>query len=176
MNDKKSSQERGIEKIQEFMVDTKFDGLRTAGAKRALVFLGCFTIAAATLLYWFEASLFLGAGLIGVGLVFLAWWLLRVSTRLVADAPDEALDEFQVRQRDRTYLDAYRALGAVVTVLAGVLMAVVISTDAVTVGNVDRYQLTFDFGQVTGVIWFCLSATMLIPNLVLAWNQAKKGL
>lgn len=176
MNDKKSSKERGIEKIQEVMVDTKFDGLRTAGAKRALVFFGCFAIAAATLLYWFEASLFLGAGLIGVGLVFLAWWLLRLSTRLVADAPDEALDEFQVRQRDRTYLDAYRALGAVVTGLAILLMAVVISTDAGKDGDVDRYQLTFDFGQATGVIWFCLSVTIMIPNLVLAWNQAKKGI
>jgi hypothetical protein len=72
-------------------------------------------------------------------------------------------------------LDAYRALGAVVTGLAAVLMVVVISTDVVTVGNVDRYQLTFDFGQVTGLIWFCLSVTMMIPNLVLAWNQAKKG-
>jgi hypothetical protein len=176
MNDKKSSKERGIEKIQEVMVDTKFDGLRTVGAKRALVFFGCFAIAAATLLYWFEASLFLGAGLIGVGLVILAWWLLRLSTRLVADAPDEALDEFQVRQRDRTYLDAYRALGAVVTGLAVVFMLVVISTDVGKVGDVDRYQLTFDFGQATGVIWFCLSVTMMIPNMVLAWNQAKKGI
>jgi hypothetical protein len=55
-------------------------------------------------------------------------------------------------------------------------MVVVIATDAVTVDNVDRYQLSFDFGQVSGVIWFCLSATMLIPNLVLAWNQAKRGI
>jgi hypothetical protein len=55
-------------------------------------------------------------------------------------------------------------------------MAVVISTDAGKDGDVDRYQISFDFGQVTGVIWFCLSATMLIPNLVLAWNQAKKGI
>jgi hypothetical protein len=34
------------------MVDTKFDGLRTAGAKRALVGFGCFAIGVATLLYW----------------------------------------------------------------------------------------------------------------------------
>ena len=176
MAEKKSSQERGREKVQDLMVDTKFDRLRTPTAKRLLVVLGVASLAGASLLYWFEDSLFIGAGFLGVMSVFIIWWLLRLSLRLVADAPDEALDEFQVRQRDRTYLDAYRTLGSLINTLGVVLMLIVISTDAVTSGSVELYHLSLTFGQITSIIWFVLGSTMLIPNLILAWNQAKKGI
>ena len=176
MAQKKSSQERGMDKVQELMVDTKFDRLRTPAAKRLLVALGALSLVGAAVLYWFEDSLFIGAGFLGVLLVFTAWWLLRLSLRLVADAPDEALDEFQVRQRDRTYLDAYRTLGSIMSALAVGLMLLVISTDVVESGSVEHYELSLTFGQASAIIWFVLGSTLLIPNLTLAWDQAKKGL
>ncbi len=70
MAEKKSSQERGLDKVQELMVDTKFDRLRTAAAKRLLVVLGALSLVGAALLYWFEDSLFTGAGFLGVLSVF----------------------------------------------------------------------------------------------------------
>ena len=176
MAQKKSSKERGMDKVQELMVDTKFDRLRTPAAKRLLVVLGALSLVGAALLYWFEDSLFIGAGFLGVLLVFTVWWLLRLSLRLVADAPDEALDEFQVRQRDRTYLDAYRTLGLLMSALAVGLMLLVISTDVVESGSVEHYELSLTFGQVSAIIWLVLGSTPLIPNLTLAWSQAKKGL
>lgn len=176
MAQKKSSKERGMDKVQELMVDTKFDRLRTPAAKRLLVVLGALSLVGAALLYWFEDSLFIGAGFLGVLLVFTVWWLLRLSLRLVADAPDEALDEFQVRQRDRTYLDAYRTLGLLMSALAVGLMLLVISTDVVESGSVEHYELSLTFGQVSAIIWLVLGSTLLIPNLTLAWSQAKKGL
>ena len=176
MAQKKSSQERGLDKVQELMVDTKFDRLRTPAAKRLLVVLGAISLVGAALLYWFEDSLFIGAGVLGVLSVFTIWWLLRLSVRLVADAPDDALDEFQVRQRDRTYLDAYRNLGSLVSFLAVGLMILVISTDVVESGSVERYEFSLTFGQVNAVMWLVLGATLLIPNLTLAWNQAKRGI
>lgn len=176
MAQKKSSKELGMDKVQELMVDTKFDRLRTPAAKRLLVVLGALSLVGAALLYWFEDSLFIGAGFLGVLLVFTVWWLLRLSLRLVADAPDEALDEFQVRQRDRTYLDAYRTLGLLMSALAVGLMLLVISTDVVESGSVEHYELSLTFGQVSAIIWLVLGSTLLIPNLTLAWSQAKKGL
>ena len=176
MAQKKSSQERGMDKVQELMVDTKFDRLRTPAAKRLLAVLGAISLVGTALLCWFEDSLFIGAGVLGVLSVFTIWWLLRLSLRLVADAPDEALDEFQVRQRDRTYLDAYRNLGSLVSALAVGLMILVISTDAVTSGSVERYEFSLTFGQVSAIIWLVMGATLLIPNLTLAWNQAKRGI
>ena len=176
MAQKKSSQERGMDKAQELMVDTKFDRLRTPAAKRLLVVLGALLLVGAAVLYWFEDSLFIGAGFLGVLAVFTVWWLLRLSLRLVADAPDEALDEFQVRQRDRTYLDAYRALGSIMSALAVGLMLLVISTDVVESGSVEHYQLSLTFGQVSAIIWLVLGSTLLIPNLTLAWSQAKRGI
>jgi len=48
--------------------------------------------------------------LAALGVIALAtagWWALRMSVRVVADLPDEYLDERQSRVRDRGYVDAY---------------------------------------------------------------------
>lgn len=156
------------------MRDTKWDRLRTPVAQRFLVFLGVISLAGAPSLFWFEDYIKSGIGILGVIPIFLVWWLLRISVRLVADAPDEYLDEFQVRQRDRTYLHSFRILAGVVTALAIALMIVTISSDYQSEGNVDYYHFALTFGQVNAIIWSILGSTILIPNMVLAWNQSKR--
>ncbi|NBU23024.1 MAG: hypothetical protein EBS38_03800 [Actinobacteria bacterium] len=160
--------------IDVVMNDTKWDGIRTARAQRLLVVLGVVSLIATPTLFWFEDYIKSGIGILGVIPIFLIWWLLRISVRLVADAPDEYLDEFQVRQRDRTYLHSFRILAGVVTALALTLMIVTISSDYQSVGNVDYYNFALTFGQVNAVIWSILGSTILIPNMVLAWNQSKR--
>ena len=49
------------------------------------------------------------------------WFLLRRATRLVVDAPDQAVDELLVRLRDRVFVLAYQLLAVVAIVLAAVL-------------------------------------------------------
>jgi hypothetical protein len=49
------------------------------------------------------------------------WFALRRATRLVADAPEEALDELLVRLRNRAFLLAYQLLAVVALLIAVVL-------------------------------------------------------
>lgn len=49
------------------------------------------------------------------------WFLLRWATRLVADAPEHALDELMVRLRNRAFMTAYQLLAAVTVLVATVL-------------------------------------------------------
>lgn len=155
------------------MNDTKWNVIRTARAQRILVVLGVLSIVVAPTLFWFDDFIKPGIGILGVIPIFLIWWLLRISVRLVADAPDEYLDELQLKQRDRTYLHSFRILGGLVSALAVGLMIFVISMDYVSVDSIDYYELTFTFGQVNSVIWSILGSVILVPNLVLAWNQSK---
>lgn len=155
------------------MRDTKWDAIRTSRAQRILVVLGVISLITAPILFWIEDFIAPGFGILAVIPIFLIWWLLRISVRLVADAPDEYLDEFQVRQRDRTYLHSYRILAGIATAMVIALMFFVISIDYETVESVDYYSIQATFGQVNAMIWLVLGAVILVPNMVLAWQQAK---
>lgn len=159
--------------IDQVMRDTKWDAVRTSRAQRILVVLGVLALVASPTLFWFEDFIKPGIGILSVIPIFLIWWLLRISVRLVADAPDEYLDELQIQQRDRTYLHSFRILAGIVTALAIALMIITISKDVTTVGSVEYYDFTLTFGQVNAVVWSILGSTILVPNMVLAWNQSK---
>lgn len=159
--------------IESVMTDTKWDGIRTSKAQRVLVMLGVISLVASPVVFWFEDYLKPGIGILTIVPIFLIWWLLRISVRLVADAPDEFLDELQVQQRDRTYLHSFRILAGVCSAIAVTLMIVVISMDVTTVGEIERYRLDLTFGQVNAVVWAILGSTILVPNLVLAWRQSQ---
>lgn len=168
-----SSKEKMAKNIDTVMHDTKWDALRTSRAQRALVILGSLSLIASPLAFWFEGVIKTGIGILSVIPIFLIWWLLRISVRLVADAPDEYLDEFQVKQRDRTYLYAFRIFAGIATSLAIAVMVVIISMDVQVVGDVELYELSLTFGQVNAGIWAILGSTILLPNMVLAWQQSK---
>jgi hypothetical protein len=42
-----------------------------------------------------------------------------------------------------------------------------------TVGAVEYYDFSLTFGQINAVVWSILGSTILVPNMVLAWNQAR---
>ena len=170
-----ASNEKLAKNIDTVMNDTKWDAIRTSRAQKLLVILGALSLIAAPLAFWFEDFIKPGFGILAIVPMFLIWWLLRISVRLVADAPDEYLDEFQVRQRDRTYLHSFRILAGLVSGLAVTLMVIAISSDFQTLGNVDYYNFSMTFGQVNAIIWAVLGSVILIPNMVLAWNQSKRS-
>ncbi len=170
-----ASNEKLAKNIDTVMNDTKWDAIRTSRAQKLLVILGALSLIAAPLAFWFEDFIKPGFGILAIVPIFLIWWLLRISVRLVADAPDEYLDEFQVRQRDRTYLNSFRILAGLVSGLAVTLMVIAISSDFQTLGNVDYYNFSITFGQVNAIIWAVLGSVILIPNMVLAWNQSKRS-
>lgn len=170
-----ASNEKLAKNIDTVMNDTKWDAIRTSRAQKLLVILGALSLISAPLAFWFEDFIKPGFGILAIVPIFLIWWLLRISVRLVADAPDEYLDEFQVRQRDRTYLHSFRILAGLVSGLAVTLMVIAISSDFQTLGNVDYYNFSMTFGQVNAIIWAVLGSVILIPNMVLAWNQSKRS-
>ena len=169
----KSKSKRVAKNIDQVMRDTKWDAVRTSRAQRLLVVLGALSLIGSPILFWFEEFIKPGIGILSVLPIFLIWWLLRISVRLVADAPDEYLDELQIQQRDRTYLQSFRVLAALVSALAVALMIITISKDVSTIGNVEYYNFTLTFGQINAVVWAILGSTILVPNMVLAWNQSK---
>lgn len=101
-------------------------------------------------------------------LPILTWWAARASARVIADAPDELLDERLLAMRNAAYHEAYGFLGAIVSSITFVAIALDISiTDS-----------TRDFG---GADWTSLAVTLpfvaiwalsSLPSLVLIAKQA----
>ena len=165
-----------VKEVEKQLNDTKWDGLRTPGAKR-------------TLLIGSNAAILFGTGfLLSVGdnawsayslihilLIFVSWFLLRQSVRLIADAPEEALDERMIRQRDRSYLVAYRWLSGVGAGMVTALMIYSVFTDAQTSSDGFNYQLAFTWPQVQATFWLVLGYSFMLPSMAMISLELKKG-
>lgn len=86
--------------------------------------------------------------------------------RLVADAPDELLDERLVEVRDRVYVRSYRGLAAIVSVLAALVIPV---NDFGIDHSVDflESQRQLIVAATFALIWL----TAALPSVVLAWTS-----
>jgi len=93
------------------------------------------------------------------------WLLVRRSVRLVADAPEELLDERQIQVRDRVDLHSYRGLAAIVSVLAALIIPF------------DTFGLDGDGGTslqghlVVAAAFALIWVTAALPSVVLAWRS-----
>lgn len=109
---------------------------------------------------------------LGFGGSLFSWWfvlavaaylLLRASVRVVADAPDELLDERLVAVRNRAYLIAYRWLAMIMFFVFGFMAGVTESDGAPLTGE---------------VLWFgaalLIFVTASLPSMVLAWTGSLK--
>lgn len=98
--------------VRRALSDTKYNRIRTRSARLVLVSLALGSVG---MVY---ASAFLGAYpklstyLEGIGLLssLVLYFTLRSSVRIVADAPDDLLDERQIAVRNRAYLLSYRTM------------------------------------------------------------------
>jgi hypothetical protein len=119
---------------------------------------------------WTIAQTWLGlppvvGGIIGLALVpayVFAMWRIYEFRNHLAQAPDDQLDERQIRVRDRAYLESYRAFVAV-TLLG--LAALAIIPDLID----QPITLTYDVVQ-----WLVMGAILLsliLPSAVVAWNE-----
>lgn len=104
----------------------------------------------------------------------LSWWALtpiplwlavRRSVRLVADAPDEMLDERLVALRDRTYVGSYRVLGFLLGVLAASMLVLNDFIDDLS-DNVVETQLQL----LTAISYAAVWAVPALPSVLLAWT------
>lgn len=165
-----------IESVEKQLNDSKWDGLRTLGAKRFL-FLGTNSalLGGTAFLVFVGNSVWASYILIHLLLIGVFWFLLRQSVRLVADAPEEALDERLVKLRDRSYLIAYRYLSALAVVLVAALMGYAIGNDIGPDGDGFSYQLSFTWPQVQAVFWLVMGYALTLPSLALISTELKRG-
>ncbi len=158
---KEKNEQLVAERAERIMTDTRFQGLRTRPARLGL------SVAMTALIVLIPAAwVVLGsiAGIVAVLVGIVVWWLLRMSVRLLADLPEEYLDERQSSLRNRTYVEAYRWFGGLVILLAGagLLAFIVLGEDP------DTWRVALSYNAIMGIFWMLEAAALSIPSIVLA--------
>jgi hypothetical protein len=92
--------------------------------------------------------------------VLLGYLFLRVSVRGIADAPDELLDERQIKIRDTSFRYAYYAMGYLI---AGLLILVLSGPE------LKLFEPEGNDGSFLIISMLFLSASL--PSMILAWRE-----
>ena len=165
-----------VKSVEKQLDDTRWDGLRTRGAKQFLLWSSNIVILSGTgFLMGVGDNRWSAYSLIHILLIFVFWFLLRKSVRLIADAPDEALDEMMVAQRNRSYLVAFRWLTALVFSAITALMVYAIFSDFQTDSDGFNYLLAFTWPQVQAVFWIFAAYTFTLPSMAMISLELKKA-
>lgn len=145
------------------MRDTRWDWLRTRRARLGIVALMIGMLVAIPVAWMTLPAL---AALGVIGLAALVWWALRMSVRVVADLPEEYLDERQARVRDRAYLEAYRLFAGITLTAATVALVwfVVVSID-------DAVTIEVTWNGAMAVFWTFEGLALTLPSMVLALRE-----
>lgn len=164
---KLSSRERNEKAVADMadsvMRDTRWDWMRTRRARRAIVGVMIAMLVAIPLAWVFLPSL---AALGVVAIAAIVWWALRMSVRVVADLPQEYLDERQARVRDRAYYDAYRWIAGITlaAATAALIWFVVVSED-------DLVSIDLTWGVAMAVFWTFEGLALSLPSIALALRE-----
>ena len=153
--------------------NSKYRWLRSQKNRRILVVLmalGTALVAAGS--YWptlktnldlsdgTEVVIYSVTAIFAIFAVLLGYLLLRISVRGIGDAPDELLDERQIKVRDTSFRYAYYGLGYIVVALL-LLM---------NVGpEVQLFQPEGNDGSYLIISMLFLSAAL--PSMILAWRE-----
>ncbi len=158
---KEKNEQLVAERAERLMSDTKFQALRTRPARIALSAVMIALIVTLPVIWVFAGLI---PGVIAVIAAALVWWMLRLSVRLVADLPEQYLDERQTELRNRAYVESYRWFAGVVVLLssAGLLAFIVLGE------NPDTWNITLSYNAVMGLFWMLEAAALSIPSIVYA--------
>ena len=113
--------------------------------------------------------------LIHILFIFVFWFLLRTSVRLIADAPDDILDEMMIDQRNRSYLVAYRWLTALAFTAITALMVFAIFTDLQPASDGFKYLLEFTWPQVQAIFRLFAAYTFMLPSMAMISLELKRS-
>lgn len=164
--------------VRKQLSDTKWDGLRTRGALRSLVFGTNFTVIIGTIFLFLVGDNDWSALLIlYIGALFVFWYLLRTAVRLIPDAPDSALDERLIQERNSVYHRAYQYFFVVSGLLAGALLGYAISEDFLNDSNgFDgfNYTLQLTWPQISAIFWLVFGYAYMLPSLIMAWRESMR--
>lgn len=162
--------------VEKQLNDTKWDGLRTSGAKRFLLISSNIALIGGTVfLLQVGDNGWSAFSLIHILLVFVFWFLLRQSVRLVSEAPDEALDEMLLQKRNQSFVIAYRWLSAIAFGAVTALMVYAIVVDFETDSDGFNYLLSFTWPQVQALFWLVFGYSFMLPSMAMLSQELKKG-
>ena len=164
-----------VKSVEKQLNDTSWDGLRTRGAKTFLLAGSNIMILFGTgFLFMVGDNAWASYALIHILLIYVLWFLLRQSVRLVADAPQEALDEMMLEVRNRSYVFAFRWLSTVVAIGVIGLLVFAIASDFGPDSDGFTYQLSLTWPQVQAVVWLYLAYMMMLPSMAMIWLELKR--
>jgi hypothetical protein len=164
-----------VKQVEKQLSDTRWDGLRTRGAKIFLVVASNFLLVGGTAFLFFVGdNAWTALSLIYILLIFVFWFLLRQSVRLVADAPQEALDERLIRIRDRSYVVAYRYLALLALLLPIALLVFSIVTDFQTESDGFTYSIPLTWPQVQAIFWLVFAYAVMLPSMAVIGQELSK--
>ncbi len=163
--------------VEKQLSDTKWDWLRKPTFMRNVVIAANFWMLLATIfLVQVGDNVWASLAILHIAVLFIFWFVLRTAVRLIAEAPDEALDERMIAQRNRTYFKAYQLFTSVVVGLLVGLMIYVVTQDASSGGDGFNYELTLTWPQIQALFWFLWGYAFMTPSMVMAWQESKKAL
>ncbi len=161
--------------VEKQLNDTQWDGLRTRGAKVfLLVSTNVLLVVGTIFLFTVGDNAWSALSLIYILLIFAFWFLLRQSVRLVADAPEEALDERLIQIRDRSYVIAYRWLALLVIILGTALLVFTIFTDFLPESDGFTYSIPLTWPQIQAVFWLIFAYTAMLPSMAVISQELTK--
>ncbi len=171
MTEKKlSARERNEKAVADMaetaMRDTRWDWMRTRGARLTIVGVMIAMLVAIPLSWIFWPSL---AALGVIGLAAVVWWALRMSVRVIADLPEEYLDERQARVRDRAYVEAYRWFAGLTLAAATAALIVFVVASENDVVSID---LTWSVAMA--IFWTFEGLALTLPSIVLALREGDR--
>jgi hypothetical protein len=145
------------------MRDTRWDWMRTRRARLGIVVVMIALLVAIPLAWLFLPSL---AALGVIGIAVGVWWALRMSVRVVADLPEEYLDERQARVRDRAYVEAYRWFaGLTLAAATAALIWFVFASEN------DVVSIDLTWGVAMAIFWTFEGLALTLPSIVLALRE-----
>lgn len=144
--------------------DEHFDVLRGPTARRVVA--GIYVVVSlAMVASWFAGTI---AGVLGLAVWGVAFVALRLSVRSLADMPDHVLDERMRRERDTTYISAFRLVSAVLGIAVAALFVTVIVADA----NDETTVFTVSTAAANAMFWGVFALVLGAPSLAMGWRRS----
>jgi hypothetical protein len=162
--------------VEKVLNDSKWDGLRTPTAKRVLFWGANISILFGTgFLFGVDDNAWSAYSLIHILLIVVFWGLLRQAVRLVADAPEEALDEMLLKRRNESYVVAFRWLASIGVAIATALMVFAVFSDSQESSDGFNYQVPLTWPQVQAIFWLFAGYSFMLPSLAMLSLEAKRS-
>lgn len=161
--------------VKKQLADTRWDGLRTRGALRFLV-IGTNTtvVLGTTFLFLVGDNDWTALLMLYIVALIVFWFLLRTAVRLIPDAPDSALDERMIQERNIVYRRAYQYLMGISGALAGTLFGYAVGSDLANSGDGFNYEIKLTWPQINAIFWAVFGYAYMLPSLIMAWRESKR--